>query len=206
MTNRTNRPRISCVLHLAWKNFIIRDIAFHFRNDFPTESLHALLNAHRHSHSHSIVTCHLFNYCWNFKNKIDHTHTHTHVHVHTHCCCCVHSWNSRLLSQIPSLHTDINSSEASHYQRACCTGIVSLLLKLIRGHFPWYSLTLWNKSTKALVFANAQSCEASRIFAAAISQKNFRFLVLLSFTVRIVNEPVRSSNILAHICIVKLTS
>lgn len=46
VTNSSNRPKISHVLHLAWKNFIIRDIAFHFRTDFPTESRHAGSDPH----------------------------------------------------------------------------------------------------------------------------------------------------------------
>lgn len=61
------------------------------------------------------------------------------------------------------MHADINPTEASHYQSARCTGIVSLLLRLIRGHFPRYSLTLGNKSTKALMFANPESCEVGWI-------------------------------------------
>lgn len=46
-TNRSNRPNIRHVLHLAWKNFITH--LFHFRNDFLTESHHALISAHTHT-------------------------------------------------------------------------------------------------------------------------------------------------------------
>lgn len=52
VTNRSNRPNIRHVLHPAWKNFITRDITFHFRNDFLTESLHALITAYTHTHTH----------------------------------------------------------------------------------------------------------------------------------------------------------
>ena len=52
MTNRTHRPKISRVLHPAWKNFIIRNIAFHFKSDFPTESSSRTLES---THAHTLA-------------------------------------------------------------------------------------------------------------------------------------------------------
>ena len=129
-----------------------------FQEWFPNrKSSRTLESTHTHTHSHTqIVTCHLFNYCSNFKNKIDHMLTHTlplstHSKQHTSIpdCSCAHWHQPQWSFLLPKRR---------------CTGIMSLLLKLIRGHFPRYSLTLWNKSTKALMFANPESSEVSWIF------------------------------------------
>lgn len=128
------------VLHLAWKNFIIRDFAFHLKNGFMYAS---------HAGTHSTATCHFPSYFSNFKHprrqtRTDAVDTRTTTHFYPrHLRCAATS----------------APCEALYYQIIPRSSIMLLLLRFIRGHFSQCRQILWNKSTKAFMPASPESWE-----------------------------------------------